>query len=190
MILSCSVVSSDFMIILLIFSVFLCNERGIFMARRSYGVLMTAAFVLIGTSLLLVGGAGAHCQIPCGIYDHNARLNGLLEDVATIEKSVKNIQELSGKTDPQSQNQLVRWVVNKETHANYIQETVADYFLAQVVKPADPSDKDGYAKYLASLADHHAVIVWAMKAKQTADLKVVESLRAAVKKLEGYYSAS
>lgn len=32
----------------------------------------------------------------------------MLEDVATIRKAVAQIAELSGKTDTQSQNQLVR----------------------------------------------------------------------------------
>ncbi len=59
----------------------------------------------------------AHCQIPCGIYDDHARVDSMRENVDTVRKSVSLINELSGKTDPQSQNQLVRWVVNKEQHA-------------------------------------------------------------------------
>ena len=59
---------------------------------------------------LIASKAFAHCQIPCGIYDDHARVTAMLEDAATVEKSIKLINELAGKSDPQSQNQLVRWV--------------------------------------------------------------------------------
>jgi nickel superoxide dismutase len=147
--------------------------------------------LLIGLAVLSFGAtnAQAHCQIPCGIYDHHARMDGIFEDIATIEKAVKNIGELSGNKDTQSANQLTRWVFTKEKHAQNIQDTVSEYFLAQVVKPADPNDKAAYKKYLKSLADHHAVIVWAMKAKQTADLTVVDKLKDAAAQLATYYPA-
>ena len=35
--------------------------------------------------------AGAHCQIPCGIYDDAARITMMEEHVTTIEKSMKQI---------------------------------------------------------------------------------------------------
>jgi nickel superoxide dismutase len=44
------------------------------------------------------------------------------------------IAELAGKSDAQSQNQLVRWVMNKENHAQKIISTISDYFLTQRVK--------------------------------------------------------
>ena len=65
------------------------------------------------------------------------------------------IAELAGKTDAQSQNQLVRWVVKKENHAQKIISTISDYFLTQRVKA---SQKD----YVERLKKHHAVIVAAM----------------------------
>ena len=70
----------------------------------------------------------AHCQIPCGIYDDAARVAEMLESAATVEKSMKLIGELAGKNDAQSQNQLVRWVMNKEEHAQMIISTISDYF--------------------------------------------------------------
>ena len=80
------------------------------MARR----LTIAAAVL---AVLAAGGntAWAHCQIPCGIYDDPVRFSQLEEHVTTIEKSMKQIVELSGESSP-NYNQLVRWVNNKETH--------------------------------------------------------------------------
>lgn len=124
--------------------------------------------------------AFAHCQIPCGIYDDHARVASMLEDVETIRKSVALITDLSGKSDPQSQNQLVRWVMNKEHHAQNIIDSISDYFLTQRVK----SSQDDYNE---RLQDHHAVIVSAMKAKQTVDMKNVDDLMAAVERLVAYY---
>ena len=122
----------------------------------------------------------AHCQIPCGIYDDHARVKSMLEDVATIDKAVKLIGELSGKSDPQSQQQLVRWVTNKEQHAQNIIATISDYFLTQRVKA---SQKD----YRDRLVKHHTVIVNAMKAKQNADADSVDNLKKSVNALFDYY---
>lgn len=124
--------------------------------------------------------AHAHCQIPCGIYDDHARVQLLMEDAATIEKSVMLIEQLSGKTDAQSQNQLYRWVMNKEQHAQKIIETLSDYFLTQRVKP---SQKD----YAERLAKHHAVILTAMKAKQNASMAPVNSLKQSIEAMAVYY---
>ena len=137
-------------------------------------------FVLI---LLVLFGAYqsfAHCQIPCGIYDDNARVKAMLEDVATIEKSSRLIYQLSSKSDAQSKNQLVRWVTNKEAHAQKIISTISDYFLTQRVKP-------GQKDYKERLVKHHAVILAAMKAKQNVDLKYAENLKKCVKALLSYY---
>ena len=75
--------------------------------NRILGILSGAAAIAL-MPMLLAQHAHAHCQIPCGIYDDHARVASMLEDVATIRKAVAQIAELSGKTDPQSQNQLVR----------------------------------------------------------------------------------
>lgn len=116
----------------------------------------------------------AHCQVPCGIYDDYAKVMKMLQDVETIEKASKLIGELSIATDPQSQNQRVRWVKNKETHAQNLIITIADYFLTQRVKP-EQSD------YMERLKKHHLVIINAMKAKQNAEVSA--DLRASVEAL-------
>ena len=122
----------------------------------------------------------AHCQIPCGIYDDHARVLEMLEDAATTRKSVMLISELSGKSDAQSNNQIVRWVLNKENHAQNVISTISDYFLTQRVKA---KQKD----YVERLKKHHAVIVAAMKVKQNADMKHVDALEASIKELLPYY---
>ena len=146
---------------------------------RKKAMLLTAIAVA-GFSFVMSPQVQAHCQIPCGIYDDHARVLSMLEDAATVEKSAKLIAELAGKSDAQSQNQLVRWVMNKEKHAQNIIDTISDYFLTQRVKS---SQKD----YTERLVKHHTVIVAAMKAKQNADKKYEEELQKSIEALAPYY---
>jgi nickel superoxide dismutase len=118
----------------------------------------------------------AHCEIPCGIYNDDLRIELLREHIQTIEKSMIQIVELS-KSNPVDYNQLVRWIENKEEHANQLQEIVSQYFMTQRVKGADPKDGAAYEKYVAQLSLLHAMLVQAMKAKQTTDLEPVEKLK-------------
>jgi len=150
------------------------------MMKNIRKVIFLITFTVFGSVLLLQQPAHAHCQIPCGIYDDHARVQSMLEDTATVEKSVKLIAELAGKSDAQSQNQLVRWVMNKEKHAQQIISTISDYFLTQRVKP---SQKD----YTERLSKHHAVIIAAMKAKQNADMKYAKNLMESIRALLSYY---
>jgi len=143
---------------------------------KRYSVAALAALLLS----LSASAVQSHCQIPCGIYDDSARVVSMLEDVATIRKAVAQIADLAGKTDPQSQNQIVRWVMNKEQHAQRIITTISDYFLTQRVK-AKQED------YTERLRKHHAVIVAAMRAKQNANAEMVADLESAVEALAPYY---
>ena len=143
-------------------------------------ILLLIAFCVFGSGLFYFHSAHAHCQIPCGIYDDYARVESMLEDTATIEKSIKMIGELTGKSDAQSKNQLVRWVMNKEKHAQNIISTICDYFLTQRVKP---SQKD----YADRLKKHHAVIIAAMQAKQHADEKYAKRLKESIEALLPFY---
>jgi nickel superoxide dismutase len=132
--------------------------------------------------------AGAHCQVPCGIYDDAARLEAMREDATTIEKALRNIAELSAKTDAQSANQLVRWIHTKEAHASHIIEVVSTYFLTQKVKPVT-AGAEGRSEYLSKLADHHAVMTAAMKCKQGTTPELVDALRTALDALAAHYSS-
>ena len=141
--------------------------------------LLISGFTL-ATALLSTGVAHSHCQLPCGIYDDNARVQSMLEDADTIQKTVILIKDNSGRNDAQSSNQLARSIANKESHAQSIIETVSDYFLTQRVKP---SQED----YAERLKKHHAVIVASMKAKQNSDLEHVGELKETIIELEEYY---
>lgn len=140
----------------------------------------SAALALSFALLALPAPSAAHCQIPCGIYDDAARVESMLEDAATVAKATRMLAELQGKNDVQAVNQQVRWVVNKEEHAQRVIETITDYFLTQRVK-ADQED------YVDRLKAHHAVIVAAMGAKQSASPAAAEALRTSIEALRAYY---
>jgi len=129
--------------------------------------------------VLSVGTVGAHCEVPCGIYDDEMRANMIAEHATTIEKAMNEISELSSKA-PLNYNQIVRWVTNKELHATEVQHIVSQYFLTQRIKP----DTDQYGKKLEVL---HQMLVAAMKCKQTTDLSNVKQLRSLLKDFEVLY---
>ena len=130
-------------------------------------------------STVIATSAFAHCQIPCGIYGDEGRFDALREDFSTIEKSMNQINEMS-KAGDKNYNQLVRWVSNKDDHAQKVQQVVLDYFLAQRIKP----DTENYDKKLMHL---HHLVVKAMKCKQTTDTGHVEGLRKHLDDFEALY---
>jgi nickel superoxide dismutase len=150
--------------------------------RSSLLAISAAAAALVATS----GVARAHCQIPCGIYNDPLRFTLMEEDVTTIEKAMNQINEL-GQQQPVDYNQIVRWVDNKDDHADKLSETVTYYFMAQRVKPADPNDKAASAKYIRELTLLHQIMIEAMKAKQTTDLEHCQNLRALIAKFKESY---
>lgn len=143
-------------------------------------VLLSAAISAILLAGVLTTNLFSHCQIPCGIYDDDARFSQMLEDTVTLDKSVKQIQELSEETPP-NYNQLVRWIDNKELHADKIGETIFYYFLAQRIK----SDQEHYQELLVA---SHKIIVLSMQVKQTVDPEVVEELKKAIVSFQEIYS--
>jgi len=133
--------------------------------------------------------ADAHCQVPCGIYDDNVRFVLMKEHAATIAKAATQITELAGKTDGQSAQQLARWVANKESHAQEIQQISLDYFLAQRLKPGAAGDDAADKKYRDQLAAVHQVIVLSMKCKQNADPALAVELTKAIEAFQKAYGA-
>jgi nickel superoxide dismutase len=135
--------------------------------------ILIPAFIAVLAGLVLQGSLSAHCEVPCGIYGDQQRFEAMLEDHTTVKKAMDQVGAMAGKTDAQSFNQLARWVSNKESHATRIQHTIAQYFMAQRIKPADP-------KYVDKLTKAHAVIIAAMKCKQTVDAGAADALRASI----------
>ena len=93
---------------------------------------------------------------------------------------MNSIVELSS-TPETDYNQLIRWVINKEEHANKIQSIVSEYFLHQRISITDPSYQEAYKVYIHRLELLHKMLVYAMKAKQTLDLEYVRLLRETLK---------
>ena len=139
-------------------------------------IQLALAALLLTLSTTLVH---AHCQIPCGIYGDEARFTEMLEHTQTITKSMTEIERLSDGADA---NQLARWVQNKESHAQMIQDIVAEYFLAQRIK-------DSQDTYTERLKLSHKIIVLAMKTKQSTDLANATGLADAIKAFQAVYFA-
>jgi len=146
--------------------------------------LLTISFILSLSAFPLQ--AWAHCQIPCGIYGDETRFKIMHEHIETIMKSMNKIAELS--EDPTvNMNQIVRWVQNKETHADEISSIAQKYFLAQRIKKPSMSDKDSYTAYTDQLIYLHGMIVSSMKAKQSTELEAVAQLKSQVNKFRNSY---
>jgi nickel superoxide dismutase len=143
-------------------------------------------FVLLFSILILLSKISyAHCEIPCGIYDDQLRFKELYENTATIEKSIKAINEIS-KEKSTDYNQLVRWINNKELHAEKNQEIVSKYFLHQRIKITSKNSNE-YKDYLHSLELLHSISVYSMKTKQSTDLKNIELLKGAIHDFQHHY---
>ncbi len=139
--------------------------------------LILAAFIIV--MFCLSSTAWTHCEIPCGIYDDAMRIELLREHVTTMEKSMNKILELE-TNDPQETNQIVRWINNKEKHANKFQKIVSQYFLTQRIK----LDADNYTKKLSVL---HHMLIYAMKCKQTVELDNIKKLNSLINSFEEIY---
>jgi len=143
-----------------------------------------AILVLAGSSACVL----AHCQIPCGIYGDKTRFDLLREHITTIEKSMTEIARL-GTEKTRNDNQLVRWVVNKENHAAEFAEIITFYFMAQRLKPVPKADTAAYTKYVEQIGLLHQLLVLAMKTKQSTDTALCAELRSALHQFEHSYGA-
>jgi len=146
--------------------------------------------IILGVVLLSAIGIGSlaysHCQIPCGIYNDQLRFDMIAEHIATIEKSMKQITELSGQDKP-NMNQIVRWVQNKDHHADELSEIVTYYFMAQRVKLPAEGDKNDYNEYIKKLTLLHQMLIYSMQSKQTTDLDNVNKLKSLLDEFHKVY---
>jgi nickel superoxide dismutase len=134
---------------------------------------MQRTFLLSTLLVLSLGSArfaAAHCQVPCGIFTDQLRFEQMLENTTTIAKAITELNNMAGKGDALSINQMVRWVDTKEHHATDTQDIIATYFMAQRIKSDSP-------QYVKQLTAAHAVMVAAMKCKQSTDAATAETLR-------------
>ena len=143
---------------------------------------MKKYLMLLCVAILTLSSVNAypHCQIPCGIYDDAMRIELLLEHAGTIKKSMLKIKELSRNQD-KNYNQLVRWITNKELHADKIQRITAQYFMTQRITPAPQDNKGAHTKYIREITLLHEILIGAMKAKQGVDTDTVTLLEDKIK---------
>ena len=135
---------------------------------------------------------GGHCQVPCGIFDDPKLVAELSEACATITKAIAQVNDLfAGAMSPQTFNQATRWVNTKEEHCSKIITLIAEYCLAQRVKPlADPKTPfKEEQEYVNALIAHHAAMQAAMKAKQSSDPAVAATCTECVAHMCTMYQA-
>lgn len=143
---------------------------------KTYGkhfVVVAGALLVL---FLLSSVVLSHCEIPCGIYDDPMRINMMYEHIRTIEKSMKQIHELAENKD-KNYNQLARWIMNKENHADKLSDIVTQYFMKQRITPVEKNDGKAYEEYVTKLTLLHKLMVYSMKCKQTTDMDNVTKLR-------------
>jgi len=143
-------------------------------------------FALLLVIVLSANIAYSHCQIPCGIYGDYTRIDLLREHISTIEKAMNQVNDLS-KDPSANMNQLVRWVDNKDTHADEFTEIVTYYFLSQRIKIVDSDKTDEFGVYQNKVTLLHQMMVFSMKCKQTTDVKNVEKLKSLVSQFVDVY---
>jgi len=140
--------------------------------RKSIVVPIAVGIILSITPQILQ----AHCQLPCGIYDDSMRIIQIREHITTIEKSMRLITELQ-KNPSENMNQIVRWVNNKDNHADELTDILTYYFMAQRVKVPESTGGEADTEYSNQLELLHKMMVASMKSKQTTDHQYVEQLR-------------
>ena len=149
--------------------------------KKSLFVFSFFMFIVLSRPALF-----SHCEVPCGIYNDQMRFTMLAEHVQTIKKAMQQIIQLT-KDSPQNMNQAVRWIMNKEKHAEEIQHIIGQYFMTQRIKSLDSEDEQARKNYMEKLAHCHQIMVFAMKTKQTIDLNNVEKLKFQVEAFKKIY---
>ena len=117
--------------------------------------------------------AAAHCQVPCGIFSDEVEFEKMLEAQITIAKANVEMAKLIDNNSPLAANQATRWILTKENHCKKLITTVAEYFMAQRIKP----DAENYE---AQLLAAHTLMRAAMKAKQDPSDEVAEAVKTAI----------
>jgi nickel superoxide dismutase len=94
---------------------------------------------------------------------------------------MKKVNELSTDFSKHT-NQVIRWVQNKEQHADKFTEILTQYFLSQRIK----ANKDE-VKYVNHLKLIHHLMVLSMKSKQSTDLEITSKMKKTLAKFEASY---
>ena len=131
-----------------------------------------AILFLLVTFIFLPSKSMAHCQIPCGIFHDDLIFATLEQNIETLQKADHELSEPG-----LSNNQSVRWIMNKEIQSDQIAQTMLTYFLQQRVKLDDPRR----AEKLNLIA---MICMQCAKVKQTVDSQEVAALGDEIKQLK------
>ena len=74
-------------------------------------------------------------------------------------------------------NQIIRWVQNKDKHADEASHIVTSYFMTQRLSEIDEGPSEQFKVYVHKLSLLCQILRYTMKAKQTTDLTHIEKLR-------------
>ncbi|MEM6911457.1 MAG: superoxide dismutase [Ni] [Verrucomicrobiota bacterium] len=143
-------------------------------------LLLSTLALPLAWCLLHPPQASAHCQVPCGIFSDEVEFKKLLEAHTTIAKANREFAKLLEEDGVLAANQATRWILTKEEHCAKIMTSVAEYFLAQRIKP----DAENYQEMLLAA---HTTMRAAMKAKQDPSEEVAKALQDAILQLYQAY---
>jgi len=153
--------------------------------KKMYSMVLCMVFLFFLKSVVF-----PHCEIPCGIYNDEMRFEMIMEHIQTIEKAINEIQHLSNETASLNYNQLVRWITNKEHHAEEIQHIISQYFLTQRIKLNEEKEPEAKQIYMNQLSLCHQILVLSMKTKQSLELSNIEELKKTVVEFKSSYLGS
>ncbi len=128
---------------------------------------------LLGALTFMPARVMAHCQIPCGIFHDGLIFETLEQNIETLQKADHELSDSS-----LSNNQSVRWILNKEAQSDQIAQTMLTYFLQQRIKLDDP-------KRAEKLDLISKIVTQCTKVKQTTDAKEVFTLGDEIQQLKG-----
>lgn len=117
------------------------------------------------TMLCIKFDLNAHCQMPCGIYHDDMVFDQIDQYAETMYKgiSVLNQIKINNMSD---QNEVVRWIVEKEKESNEAASLITTFFLQQKIKP-------GESDTIKKLVSAHKLLFLIVAIKQHTDLKFV-----------------
>ena len=107
----------------------------------------------------------AHCQLPCGIYHDEMVFDQIDQYAETMYKGISVLNQIK-VNNIHDQNEVIRWVLEKEKESNDIASLITVYFLQQKIKPSEPDTPK-------RLASAHKLLFLLVAIKQNTDLKFV-----------------
>jgi len=124
----------------------------------------------------------AHCDIPCGIYDpHQAQIGAL-----TVIRMIDLMDEMKGShgaDSPEYLNNMARYVMVKEEHAEIVKREVRVIF-------GDYIKQEQLDKFPELPALVHKILQLGSKARQTMDRQCAMDLLQAVNRFAEIYWAT